>query len=252
MPEPSIKNRFPDCIAMKLHVEENAPVSAGSPLSRLIGQREASHDNEAMLSLSINFSGEQEVEVPAGRRLGLPAGRATFGIRRGQMRLTLSHCTLPLEKTALRQPLKVSMEVEMQTSSSREVQANASLETRSVGAKAAQGSTEKVTVEVFQVKKTGGESEPKWIFEAQGGRTFLEGSMANELLGMLDIAKRPYEITADFTVRGEDIQITWGQMGAVQNIHRNRLAVIERLLTLRYIKPLVEASALCEWRCQHG
>lgn len=250
MPEPQTENRFPDCVAMKIHVEANTSnVSKAAFLPRF-PLMEVVPSKEANLSLTINFSGEQEMEVPGGRRLGLPEGRVTFGLKRGQLRFIFQNCKLPLEKIALSKPFRVSIEVERERTKSDEIQAT--LETRSVGTKAVRGSTEKTTVEVFQVKKIGSEEQPAWIFETHDDRTILEGALSETLLGIFHILNLPCEMKADFTVRGEDIQITWGKIWMTQNIHRNKSAVIERAIALRHIKPMVEASPLCTGRWQHG
>jgi len=59
-------------------------------------------------------------------------------------------------------------------------------------------------------------------------------------------------MSATFTARGEDIRITWGKLGLTQDIHRNKLAVIERAIALRYLKPLVEAEPICQGRWKYG
>jgi hypothetical protein len=76
--EPEITSRFPDCVAMKLHLTAPAPTPKPSPLTRLVTAEVAAPPQEVDLSLTISFSGEQEIEIPAGRKLGLPDGRATF------------------------------------------------------------------------------------------------------------------------------------------------------------------------------
>ncbi|MBW4490428.1 MAG: hypothetical protein KME12_21830 [Trichocoleus desertorum ATA4-8-CV12] len=159
---------------------------------------------------------------------------------------------MPLEKTTLLEPFKVSIAVERQKTKSNEIQAGAASNAPSIGAKTTEGSTEKITVEVFQVKKIGSEDKPAWIFEAYGDRPILEGMLTEALLGSLQVDELPCEIAADFIVRGEDVQITWGQIGQVKNIHRNKLAVIERAIALRYIKPIVESTPICQGGWRHG
>ena len=250
-PTPQVESKFPDCVAMKLHLQTKSEPPEASPLFRLSKAQGTTHLKEFDLSLTINFSGEQEIVVPGGTRLGLPGGRATFGVKRGQLRFVLQNCKLPLEKTAFLNPLKVSIGVERQTNRSNEIQAGAAPSAPSIGAKATEGSTEKSTVEVFQVKKTGSEDRPAWVFEAYADRTILEGALTETLLGTFQIDEIPCEITADLIVRGDDVQITWGKIGQVENIYRNKLAVIERAIALRYIKPMVE-SPICQGRWRHG
>lgn len=248
-PELQVKSRFPDCVAMKLHLETTAqPTFTGFAASI----PPAASPTDINLSLTVNFGGEQEIEVPGGKRLGLPGGLARFGISRGELRLVLNNCNLPLEKIALSKPFKVSIEVERQQSHSSEVQAGATLDSRNIGAKMSQGAAETITLEVFQVKKVGSEKQPAWIFEAYGDRTSLEGMLQKKLLGTLCIAEQPCEMSANFTARGEDIRITWGKLGMTADIHRNKLAVIERAIALRYLKPLVEDEPICKGSWQHG
>ena len=250
--KPEVESKFPDCVVMKLHLQAKSEAPKASPLLGLSKAQVTAHPKEFDLSLTISFSGEQEIIVPGGTRLGLPGGRATFGVRRGQLRFVFQNCKLPLEKTTLLKPFKVSIAVERQKTKSNEIQAGAASNSPSIGAKATEGSTEKITVEVFQVKKIGSEDKPTWIFETYGDRTVLEGMLTEAQLGTLQIDELPCEIAADFIVRGDDIQITWGRIGQVDNIHRNKLAVIERAIALRYIKPMVESAPICQGRWRHG
>ncbi|MEO1146526.1 MAG: hypothetical protein AAFY26_13150 [Cyanobacteria bacterium J06638_22] len=234
---------------MKLHLEAIAqPTPAGFAASTL----PVSSPTDINLSLTVNFGGEQEIKVPGGKRLGLPGGRARFGISRGELRFVLKNCNLPLEKIALSKPFKVSIEVERQQSRSSQIQASAALDSRNIGVKRAEGATETVTLEVFQVKKVGSEEQPAWIFEAYGDRTILDGMFQEELLGTLCITEAPCEMSTTFTARGEDIRITWGKLGMTADIHRNKLAMIERAIALRYLKPLVESEPICQGRWQRG
>jgi hypothetical protein len=219
MPEPQVKNKFPDCVMMKLHVKATAADSRPSPpLGFVQPQPAVANLPKALdLGLTINFSGEQEIEVPGGKPLGLPGGRATFGIRRGHLRFSFQNCNLPLEKVALVNPLKVSIAVEQQNTRSTELQVGAVTNSLGITPKVTGGATEKATVEVFQVKKFGSEDKPGWVFETYNARNILEGSLAETLLGILHILNRPCELKADFTVRGEDVQITWGQIGQVKD-----------------------------------
>lgn len=249
--KPEVTSRFPDCVVMKLHLQ--SPVPAPQPsLARFVSTEVATSPPNVDLSLTISFSGEQEIEVPAGKKLGLPEGRATFGILRGQLRFELDNCKLPLEKTALLKPFKVSMEVEQQQTRASEVQAGLKPGERSLSAKRTEGVAEKAKVDVFQVKKIGSEEKPAWVFDAYDERNVLDGLLKERLLGALYIDGLPCTLTATFTARGEDLRLTWGELGLTKNIHRNKLAVIERVIVLRYLKPLLEMEPLCKGIWQHG
>lgn len=248
MSEPQAENRYPGCVAMKLHLKPNGDKPLPSMLARFRRTPSATCADNIGVSLTITFGGQQEIDIPKGQMLFLPGGRATFGIRRGQLKLSLKNCTIPLEKVALVNDFKLSETVERQTSHSAKVQGALAWDKRSIGTEATQGKTEKRSVEAFQVKKTGAEDSPTWTFEANEAHLLLEGMLKEQLLGLLSVAAPSCEINATFTVRGEDIRLTWGQLGGTQNIHRNKLAVIERSIVLRYLKPLIESAPLCGWR----
>ena len=91
---------------LQLQVEERETSPSLAELAgRVLGRSdEPLPPSQADLSLTITFSGEQEIEIPGGKRLGLPGGRASFGIRRGRLQLTLQDCTLPLKDTGLANP----------------------------------------------------------------------------------------------------------------------------------------------------
>ena len=252
MPEPQIENRYPGCVAMKLHLKPYGDEALPSMLARFRRAPAATCADMFRISLTITFGGQQEIDIPRGQRLGLPGGRATFGIRRGQLKLALQNCTMPLEKVELADDFQVSETVERQTSRSAKVQGTLALDKRSIGTESTEGRTEKRLEKVFQVKKTGSESFPAWTFEADEAHNLLEGTLREQLLGLLSVALPSYEINAVFTVRGEDIQITWGQIGGTENIHRNKLAIIERGIVLRYLRPLIQDSPICEWRESYG
>lgn len=249
--QPNVENRFPDCVAMKLHCQAKTETPQTSPLIGVSPTTATADPKEIDFSLTIVFGGEQEIEVPGGKRLGLPGGRAKFGIKRGKLRFNLEKCKLPLEKITLSNPLKPSILVERQNTRSGELQAGIAA-TSSLGIKGTQGVTEKATQEFFQVKKVGSEEKPSWIFEAYDARTVLEGTLTEALLGTLEINEFPCAVTADFTAQGDDIRLTGGQIGQAKDIHRNKLAQIERAIALRYIKQIVEAAPICQGRWRHG
>ncbi|MEO0541496.1 MAG: hypothetical protein AAFZ80_11615 [Cyanobacteria bacterium P01_A01_bin.105] len=210
MSEPQSNNRYPGCVAVKLHLKPNEESPSSSNRFRWPRIKASTHAETVRVSLSMTFGDQTAIDIPRGQQLGLPGGRMTFGIRRGQLKLTLQNCTMPLEKVELVDSIQIS-----------------------------------------QVKTTGSEECPIWIFESNEARSLLEGTLKEQLLGVLSVTTPPYEITAVFTVQGEDIQLSPGQLGGTQNIHRNKLAIIERGIVMKYLKPLVEAAPLCEWKGCH-
>lgn len=231
LPEPQIENRFPHSVEVRLHFR-------------------AVSESNIELSLTINFNSEQEIQVPGGKPLGLPGGKVTFGIRRGDLKFTLLNCALPLEQIVLLKPFEICIEIEQQQTQSREVQSSLTLASQSLGTKSSMISGEKSSLKKFQVKCTGGEDSPRWIFESHDDYTTLEGLLKQTQLGIICIKECPCEVKAIFTVRGEDIRITWGKIGLTNNINRNKLAIIERIIALRYLKSIVEDNpvSIGSWR----
>ncbi len=245
--------RFPDCVFMKLHCQ----VLTDQPqnlLGRLRGSGNPADPKGITLGLTISFSGEQKIDIPAGvgARLGFPRGQASFGIRKGSLRFELVNCKLPLEKTELFQPFRVSMEVERQENQSETIGADVKTGSATASVKQSQASSEKVREEVFQVIKIGSEESPAWVFEAYGERKHLVGILKEASLGILDIDSVPCTVRAELTARGEDIRLTRGKLGLTENITLNKRAFIERYIALRIIKPMIESAPLCQVRWHHG
>lgn len=248
LPEPDIQNKFPDCVFMKLHFGEVQRQKSTSRLSVIA------------LGLTINFSGEQEMDVPSDELhklfmlLGFPDGKVSFGVRRGRLQFTLSGCSMPLEESAS-QPFEISKVIENQTEYMREASIGGTLggKTGGIGGfKAGNKSGEKITIKVSQFKRTGSEKKPAWIFEAQGRPPILEGALKEHELGTLLLTSSPCNVVATFRVRGEDIYLTWGNIWHTKDVIRNKSAVIERALTLRYIgRQLEKSGSLSEVRWQY-
>ncbi|MEO1592499.1 MAG: hypothetical protein AAFU71_14595 [Cyanobacteria bacterium J06632_22] len=203
---------------MKLHLQPTKDEAPPSVIARF--RRARNIRTDVNVSLTITFSGQQAIDIPKGKRLGLTGGQTTFGIRRGQLKLALQNCTMPPDQISL-------------------------------GTAGIQGGSKQPSTDLFHVQNTSAEESPTWTFEANKAHRLIEGTLKEQLLGLLSVATSPYDISATFTVEGEDIQLDWGQLRGAQNIHRNKLAMIERGIVLRYLKPLLETAPLCEWRGSH-
>jgi hypothetical protein len=251
LPEPEVINHAPGCVALKLHFDEDTPTSpspdpfAPPPKTSIATTQVCS---KVLLKLTIQFSGEQEFDVPAAKALGIPGGKATYGIKRCELNFALSGCTLPLDEVALKDPFLVSASVEVQQKRSTEAQAGLGGEKMAgtLGIKQAGEAAEKLTVETFQVHKTGDDANPRWIFEAKIGHSILKGSLSRADLGTLHLTDFPV-VQATVHARVEDICITWGEVGFAKNITRNKLALIERAIAKHHIgsqlsKPLSEVK----------
>jgi hypothetical protein len=241
------------------------------------------------MSLTINFGGEQAIDIPGARVLGIPSGQATFGVKRCELRFTLMRCQLPLDKVTLIAPLKRSVAVETQRERATETQVGATLGgtvgekpsgtgSGTLGFKQGDKTVEKVTTERWQIHYIGSEEAPMWVFEVKNCDTILRGALTREQLGtvLLDSGvqqremslqsevqpgaipslplaqKTPSALKAIVTVRAEDVRLTWGKLGWTPNITRNRLALIERAIALKHIGPQLNNSTLSTTGWQYG
>lgn len=242
MPELVTKNRFSNCVAMKLHfnkVQEQKQLPLPCPSLK----SSTSTPHQIDLSLTIDFSGEEEMEVPGGKILGMPGGIVTFGFRRGKLQLSLENCKMPLEKITLNALFKIHVEVETQEEKGNEQQVGISGSGVTAGAKTASKTVEKILKEErSQIQKTGGEENPAWVFEVKTKQLILEGGLTEIKLGTIQVVTNPCEVKAAFTVRDEDIRLTWGKVGWTMNVSRNKLALIERAIALKYIAAQLKPS----------
>jgi len=250
---PKINDRFPSCIALKLHFIESQLVSSLP---------------EIEVNLTLQFSGEQELDLPASKldavlqKLGVKGGKIKFGICRGKLKLKLVNCKMPLEKTALYDEFKTSMELEVQEETGSEGQIGwtaggtlgsnpSATGTGTVGVKLSDKTTQKLKSAAWQVHKTGGEFDPQWQFENKTEQAILRGLLQQELLGAIEGDAMPYDCEATFEASPDDVRLTWGEVMWTKDITRTKLAVIERAIVLKCIKPQLK-QPMSEVRWQHG
>lgn len=227
LPEPQIINRFPDCVALKMHFElDEAPtLYSSAPFVTPTPDTENGNNGrpKVAISLTIQFSGEQEFDVPSIIKSFVPAGKATFGIRRCELKCELTGCKLPLEEVVLKDTFQVAFTVEVQKEQSSESQTGLSLggtvgdkpggtATGTLGYKQTEKENEKLTFEAFQVHKSGSEEHPIWVFEVKTGYPILKGLLTKRKLGTLSLSKEDplpkASVRAVLSARPADIYIT--------------------------------------------
>jgi len=169
------RNNFPDCVFVKLHSQPQVA-------SQIPGEVE--------LHLTIRF-GEQIIKLPNGAQV-------VFGLKRGELKLKLSQCRMPLEKMGLTAPFQVEIEVEeqYQEGSSKEASLSKELGIKLMGSSS---STDKVQYKIHQVWTKGTEVEPVWVFAAQV-QDLLSGSLRQERLGVVEVEGNPCVVAATFEV----------------------------------------------------
>ena len=249
LPKPITENKFPDCIAMNLHLKTDSQSGQFfSFLKRLNTSPTRSNPQELDVSLSVNFSSEQQIEVPGGEYLGFRGGKVTFGVRQGKLQIDLKNCQLPLNLIALDSSFKISMAIETPPEQDQE-HSNGSSTGSEIEAELIGHTTEAPS----SVNQTPVDTSA-WIltFQAKGNGPLSGSAMTETKLGRLQLTDLPCDIKATFKVRGEDIRLTWSKVGPSQNLARNKIAMIERALALRYIKPQLESGSLSEVSWQYG
>lgn len=250
LPEPITENKFPDCIAMNLHLKaESPPRPLFSFFKRFNPSVPPPKPQELEVSLSVNFSSHQQINVPGGQHLGFSGGKVNFGVRQGSLVLEVNNCQLNWDEITLDRSFKILMEIETQQSGNLEKQNG-----RLTGHNSDAAILESTNGAPLQAHPKGDEeaAAKMFIFKAKGNGPLLGRALTETKLGRIQLMDLPCDIKASFKVRGEDIRLTWSKFGPSQKLTRNKIVLIERALALRYIKPQLEASSLSEVSWQYG
>lgn len=247
IPEPKCENHFSRCVAINVHIDIKGKSSRNLKRSNI---------NEFQLSLTIDFGCEEEISIPAGRRFGLNEGKVTIGLKRAELEFELSNCEVPLESVLLKSDLDLYYDTE-QTS-----EESGKLDMRIHGTNSQSnleiGEKKSVTIKrkLALIQKIGNEKSPIWVFRVPLESEFLTGSLTKQPLGNLTrtstVSNEYMSLKGNLNVRGEDIIISWGKLLFSDNITRNKLAVFERAIALRYVRPMFEGTALCEVEWNYG
>ena len=235
------ENRCPDCLCMELKVI-TIQVSEGLLSKILPGKSKVDSDEQINLHLTIQFNEQWE---------DLPAGRIKFGLRGGELRLTLENGEIPLQDRELGGSLELIIQKERQQQESSENQSG--LETswtdRKIGIKANisekqfDGKTDKFLFASCQITTKGSKDRPAWVFEAKTGELVLKGLLRSTKLGTLKVTEIPCHLEATFEVTLRDIQITQAEGIWLAEISREKRAVLDialaKLLLKYKLKPYV-------------
>lgn len=221
-------NRFPDCLFMKLHIlpiQHTEPSSIIQPSTNLQGARVDAVD----LKLTVRF-GEYEIKV-----LG---GTVRFGLKRGNLKLKLENCKMPIEDMKLIAEFEDKIDMEIQQEEGKEAEVNvaraSSFKVKKINKT---GSRTKYTTYQFHTKGT--ETEPIWVFEAKTAEQILKGQITKALLGSVEIISKPYSIKGNFEIKNQCDLHLFESMGwfKAKNLSRNATAILAREMYLRIIEP---------------
>jgi len=147
---------------------------------------------------------------------------------------------MPIEKHGLTAPLENEISLEIQNEHGNESELSI-LSSPTAKTKGTRKYTTKTITKAYSVSTRGTEEEPVWIFEAKTHEGILKGQINKELLGLVSILARTCNIKASFEIHGQrDILLTDGNGLWPKSIGRNKRAIVEREIFLRYISPKLQ------------
>lgn len=228
------EHRFDKCVCLELYTKSQTSASEFN------WYKQPNKQQEPLLALSISFNEET---------MSIGNGEIRLGIRRGELKLTLEKCKIPLRKRILGASSEISFLKEQESSITNEssqglkgsFSGSSSGISGEISSKKINSSKEKFQVNVPQVTTTGSSQSPAWIFQAKTGDTSLKEFYKDLELGLLEISESPCYVEALFTVSNKDLYVSGVSGFWPEKISANKLAVIERLLVSAVIsaKPYI-------------
>ncbi|NEO13901.1 MULTISPECIES: hypothetical protein [unclassified Moorena] len=218
------ENKFPDCLTMELKVE---PVSTGIFPSR--------ETEQWKLYLTIQFN-EQWVQMPFGR--------VRFGLKGGELRLTLKNAKIPLAARNYSGSFDPDVEKQRKQQENKEnhSKVEASWDKNKPGVKANHGhkntggTTDGFHFIDYQITTKGSEDSPAWVFEVKTGQPVFKGLLKEVELGTIDVMAKPWDIEATFEVFTPDVHLTGAEGLWSPEISREERVVLDRGIALLILK----------------
>ena len=199
------------------------------------------------LYLTLNFHEES---------LKLLGGKVKYGLRGGQLKLSLKNCKIPCSDRCLKDRMPRVTERELETQQGVEKNSNiggylspaqAEFSTKQ-DYKKTEKPTEKCQQTVYHVSTKGGDCSPAWVFEADQDESVLKVTLADEKLATVEITEISHQLIATFEVVSKNIYIGDAEGIWPDNISQNKLAIIEKLIINRLrkskLKPYVSKVVL--------
>jgi hypothetical protein len=212
-----IQNKCPNCLIIELE-------------SQNLGNLKAA------LYLTINFYEQEELIV---------GGRVRFGLKRGELRLSLTNAKMKMKDRMLGAPLEMSVSKELTRESGQEFQQGGSLSMSekgilpgvSLSSKTNEKFLEKETSVTYKVFTKGKAESPSWDFMEIASNTPLKGNCRDVLLGTLSIEQEGvWRARLVFDFSEGDVYINGSGGFWNDTIDRSRLAIIERLIVKHLLK----------------
>ncbi len=234
MAKPECRDKFPDCLSIKLHGQSLLPKWLLKLKKIFAPQPQESLTEQIELQLTIRF-GEQEIPV-----LG---GTIKFGLRGGELKLNLTNSKIPLENLGLFPQLQERIEIESQVENSEGTENSLAVTLRGgFTTKDNQVIKEvyKLKDEAYQVYTKGIDKNPVWVFQLQTDKEIFIGGWQKKKIGILEINDKPCTVEALFEVQDEHIRLTCATGIWSKDIGRAKIAWLQRELILGWLIPKLQ------------
>lgn len=237
MPSPIYNNPLPECLFMKLHCEPiklsakarlSAPVVLGKKIER------------ASLKLTLRFGKHENKfrdEIVA------------FGLCGGRLRIKVTNARILLESIQLPDFL-ASAPIEKQEETSQETEGG--LEFKLAGGIVGKTKDVTKTVKKYQNKlakvySQGKEEELVWKFELDPNskEAFFRGMLQEEMIGIIQIDRKPCVIEAFFEFQDKDI-LTMGKEIIAEEVDFENVPFPEGIATLAWIKSQLQSNIMSQ------
>jgi hypothetical protein len=200
--------------------------------------------NKHDLYLTLNFSEQREQ---------LSGGHIKFGLRAGELKLTLENAKVPYGLRTHFNPFKLSIDFERQKQEGHKTQrvAEGSWGGSKTGAKAklsneqTEGSTDKFHLVVAQIEPKGTPENPAWNFRVETGEPVLRGTLIRTKLATIEVIapEKPWYAEATFNISSRDVKITGGEGAWLKNLIPEKrqaldIAIAKLLLKHKLKSPL--------------
>ncbi|MBV6626997.1 MAG: hypothetical protein KI793_29350 [Rivularia sp. (in: Bacteria)] len=192
--------------------------------------------NQLELYLTLNFN-EQWQEI-----LG---GQVKFGIKGGELRLSLENGKSPYElRHLMNGSLVVSTDKEIEIKQSSEntnsVGSSLSIDKASLTTKQEDkdkiNRTEKFKKTTYCIETKGSEEKPIWVFQANADELTIKGNLIDEELATIVITENTYGVKATFEAKKKDIRLTEFEGALPSFLHPNKHKAIENMIVNYLLK----------------
>jgi hypothetical protein len=246
-PQPEPENKYPDCLYMELAGTSVQPDNQ----EHLAFWTTSIQKQPIELYLTLHFNEQWE---------SLDQGRVKFGLKGGELRLTLENSEIPYESRQLVGSIELGnfpKKQERDKSQERKSTLGQVLAPRATAKPITiashfngnkpqsqvtfgtqpKSSLAEASVTVCHVTTKVTEENPVWIFEEEIGEPVLSGVLNQVKLATVNVFALPCRIEARFEVSKRDVCLTDAEGLWPPDISRNKRAVLDRLIIQRLLEP---------------